>query len=507
MSGEFLEGLEKAFSRNDLEHHFRARMVDGVVVEQDGEHYVYSSRLKSEPKVSRWFHSNYVSSDSTASVFLQDFSNDRGNSVVSQSQFLYRNALRRLAQCRENNTTIDAVVTYKRNKGYEVSFDGYETPEGKKVSFSGFLPKYHFSNDLVVGAELKVRIQEFNLKRQSIVLQVVVDRGEQDARYDKIHVNSYVDGYVSRITQFGYVIQTEHYPCFLNAQDLSFINKGLSLKLGGKLENLFVIKKDESKKRIFLSAKHIFDSLDNYFQEGETVRGSVVAKSRNGYFVKVHKVVEGQEHYFNGFLSYGMVEWKHRTLVTKNPEGEITARVSKLTPQKCLLDMRDHSKDPWVDFMNSGELFAVHTGRIVSHGPVIEAEVPGQFFLVKIPNRHPLWISANEKATQGNNIKFEIIGTNRANHLVYGGAPHASTGLYLRSQVERRNMLVRIVAVMGERVVVQHKHTYLRLRVGRMVGLDRLQVGRLAYASIQTENATQFNTVTLSSQPISTEES
>lgn len=177
----------------------------------------------------------------------------------------------------------------------------------------GFIPgsqlALSYVEDLAtyVGEELEVQAMEYNREKNSVVLSAkAVQEKEKESRakrlFETITEGQIFTGQVTRLADFGAFVDLGGADGLVHITELSWKrikHPSDVVNVGDRVE-VTVIKVDKESKRIGLRLNDVQDNpwtnIDNYYQEDDVVKGTVVRLASFGAFVELESGIDGLLH-------------------------------------------------------------------------------------------------------------------------------------------------------------------------------------------------------------------
>lgn len=280
-------------------------------------------------------------------VYISRYSDAKGQSRIDQEQVIYYFNLSKIMKLYKSKSFFEATVKQIKVSGYVLKFLPYQTMDQMKY-FYGFLPNsYTYKSQLKVDDNIQVQIQILNLKDQSIILSL--DSSQMMNNFDQLSVGQKVDGKVLSLTKQGAIVLVGNFPAFLSYQDFYFTNNEFipKLKIGDNLPQLIILKKNIEYKKIYLTAKHIFDSLTNYFEINEVVDCQIIQTKNFGYLLSLKKY---NDMHFKGYLNLKNSSWKNiKYIKPLSLKQNVRAKIIKLSDLKIYLSLRLDENNFWIN--------------------------------------------------------------------------------------------------------------------------------------------------------------
>lgn len=226
-----------------------------------------------------------------------------GNVLLSKRRADHRVAWERLERAEKEGEAIEAEVT-ERVKGGLLA----------DVGVRGFIPASHVSLNYVenldeyVGKTLRLKVIEIDKQKNNVVLshKEVLEEEYNEAKvetFETLEVGGVVEGVVKRITDFGAFVDIgSGVEGLLHVSEMAWsrVAHPSDVVSEGQTFDVKVLKIDPEKERISLSLKATlpdpWDTVDQRYQVGSIVAGTVTRVVDFGAFVKLEDGVEGLVH-------------------------------------------------------------------------------------------------------------------------------------------------------------------------------------------------------------------
>ncbi|MCL0311679.1 30S ribosomal protein S1 [Apilactobacillus sp. TMW 2.2459] len=202
-----------------------------------------------------------------------------------------------------NDVVVNAKVTRNVKGGLVVNVDGVR----------GFIPASMIANHFVSnlkqynGQEFECKIVEIVPEENRLILShsEVVEKQQAAARekvMSELNEGDVVEGKVARLTNFGAFVDLGGVDGLVHISEISYdrVNKVSDVLSVGQEVKVKVLKLDEERGRISLSIKQTepqpWDQVEDKFNEGDVVEGTLKRLVDFGAFVEVMPGVEGLVH-------------------------------------------------------------------------------------------------------------------------------------------------------------------------------------------------------------------
>ncbi len=352
---EFVRLLEESYN-----YKFSvADVVKGIVIKQENEGFLVDIGAKTEAflpnreitnnQVNDRDYSEYIAINDVKEFYIlkeEDEDDENGRIVLSLKKLSCAKAWQELQNAKYNNETIIAKVVLIVRGGVIVEVS----------DLRGFVPASQLRTgapfDGLIGTEIEVKVLEADAKRNKLILsqrQAVAEQREQvvDEIISQLEVGQVVKGKVVRIADFGGFIDINGVDGLLPISEISWQrikHPSDVISLGEELE-VKILKIDMDMKRISLSLKRMgenpWESIENQFQEGQIIKGTVNKVTSFGAFINIYPGVEA-------LLPLAeMVPENANPFNIYNVGDEVEVLIKKFTPQehRIALSVKDIVKE------------------------------------------------------------------------------------------------------------------------------------------------------------------
>ncbi len=345
---EFVKLLEESYN-----YKFSvADVVKGIVVKQENDGFLVDIGAKTEAflpnrEISNSPDKNYSEYLKIGEVkefyLLREEGNDEDSKIlVSLKKLSCAKAWQNLQSSKINNETVSAKVVSLVRGGVIVEV----------MDLRGFIPASQLRTgspfDGLVGQSIEAKILEADAKRNKLILsqrQAIAEQREQvvDDIISNLELDSVVKGEVVRIADFGAFIDINGVDGLLPISEISWQrikHPSDIISLGQHLE-VKILKIDTELKRISLSLKRMGDNpweeIENKFEEGQIIRGTVNKVTSFGAFINIFPGVEAL------LPSAEMEPANANPFTIYNVGDEVEVLIKKFTPQehRIALSIRD----------------------------------------------------------------------------------------------------------------------------------------------------------------------
>ena len=343
---EFVRLLEESYN-----YKFSvADVVKGIVIKQENDGFLVDIGAKTEAflpnreitnnQVDDKNYSDYLAINDVKEFYIlkEEGDDEDGRIVLSLKKLSCAKAWQELQNAKYSNETITAKVVLIVRGGVIVEVS----------DLRGFVPASQLRTgapfDGLIGQDIEVKVLEADAKRNKLILsqrQAVAEQREQ-----VLEVGSVVKGEVVRIADFGAFIDINGVDGLLPISEISWQrikHPSDVISLGQELE-VKILKIDTDMKRISLSLKRMGDnpweSIENEFQEGQVIKGTVNKVTSFGAFINIYPGVEAL------LPSSEMEPANANPFNIYNVGDEVEVLIKKFTPQehRIALSVKDIQK-------------------------------------------------------------------------------------------------------------------------------------------------------------------
>jgi small subunit ribosomal protein S1 len=360
-------------------------------------------------------------------VFIERIEDKKGNTILSKSKADFMRRWADLKEIFDEGKILKGTIV-RRIKGGMVVDVGI---------IQAFLPGSQIDVrpikdfDKYLGQEMEFQIVKINEARKNIVVsrKAILEESLKEQReelFGKIEVGEVMEGRVKNITDFGVFIDLGGLDGLLHITDLSWgrVNHPSEVVSIDETVNVKIIDYDEEKRRVSLGLKqlspHPWESVEDKYPVGTTVKGKVVSMTNYGVFLEVEPGVEGLIH-------VSEMSW---TRHIKNPSElyqmgeEVEAQVLSIDTEdrKISLGVKQLNPDPWDEIEEKYMVGTVVKGKVINliqFGAFIELE-EGIDGLIHVSDlswekvvRHP-----KEVLEKGQEIEVRVLEISRENRRI-----------------------------------------------------------------------------------------
>jgi 4-hydroxy-3-methylbut-2-enyl diphosphate reductase len=286
-------------------------------------------------------------------VYVLRVDNDEGHLILSKKRADKSKALDFLEDALEEKTELAGKVARVVKGGLLVDVEGVRgfVPASLiERGYAGDLDKYLDKN-------LRLRVIEFDRNKAKVVLsQKAILQEEflhtQRELWDTLEAGETRKGTVRHLTNFGAFVDLGGVDGLLHISELSWgrVKHPSEVVQEGNEIEVYVISVDKEKKRISLSLKKIqgnpWDKVDERYEVGEIVTGTVMRTVSFGAFVQLEPGVEGLVH-ISRMANYHVE--KPEDIVNAGDEIQVKILDINKQDQRISLSIKDAQEDKNID--------------------------------------------------------------------------------------------------------------------------------------------------------------
>jgi len=228
---------------------------------------------------------------------------EEGKIYLSKKDADQQTAWKFLTEAKEENKVFSASVVEKVKGGLLVD-----------IGVRGFVPASHVSRQFVedldqfVGQTMDFKVLELETERKNVVLSHrLVEEDELEAKkkevFDNLEAGQIVEGIVRRITDFGAFVDIgSGVEGLLHVSEMAWsrVDHPSDVVAEGDTVNVKILSMDKERDRISLGLKQTkadpWTEVENKYQVGEIIEGTVTRVVDFGCFVKIEDGIEGLVH-------------------------------------------------------------------------------------------------------------------------------------------------------------------------------------------------------------------
>ena len=428
LTEEIPEELQKQYTDtfSDISEH---QVITGRIIGMNEKEILVDIGFKSEGIIDRSeFEGGELPEIGTKiDVFIERIEDKKGNTVLSKSKADFMRRWADLKEIFEKGKILKGTIVRRIKGGMVVDIGVIQAfLPGSQIDVR---PIKDF--DKYLGQKMEFQIVKINEARKNIVVsrKAILEESLKEQReelFGKIKVGEVMEGRVKNITDFGVFIDLGGLDGLLHITDLSWgrINHPSEVLSIDETVNVKIIDYDEEKRRVSLGLKqltlHPWESVEDKYPVGTTVKGKVVSMTNYGVFLEVEPGVEGLIH-------VSEMSW---TRHVKNPSElyqmgeEVAAQVLSIDTEdrKISLGVKQLNPDPWDEIEEKYMVGAVVKGKVINliqFGAFIELE-EGIDGLVHVSDlswekvvRHP-----KEVLEKGQDIEVRVLEISRENRRI-----------------------------------------------------------------------------------------
>jgi small subunit ribosomal protein S1 len=227
----------------------------------------------------------------------------------------------------------------------------------------------------LVGQEIRCRVIKLDVADEDVVVdrRAVLEEEERtakDRRYSEIQEGDEVRGTVRTLTDYGAFVDIGGVDALLHVADISWgrINKPSDVISVGQQIEAKVLKVDAAKRRISVGMKqlqpHPWEQVNEKYQVGQRVSGTVTRLTDFVAFVELEKGVEGLIHLSE--LSWSKKVRKPSDVVKPGDLVEVVILGVNQAERRISLGLKQALGDPWADAASKYGVGTVVEGAITS---------------------------------------------------------------------------------------------------------------------------------------------
>lgn len=301
---EAVSEFEKLFMQYDYSFKV-ADVVKGTIIKKENDYYLVDIGSKTEAILPFRELSNVefkapedvIKVGDSAEFYILKEPNKEGQLSVSLKRVSQAQNWSKLEEIKKNNETLFAKIVSVVKGGVVV----------EACNLRGFVPSSQLRtgspHDGLVDTEIEVKVLECDAKKNKLILSQRQALAEQRDKIveeviNNLEVDQIVTGEVVRIADFGVFIDINGVDGLLPISEISWQrikHPSDVVKLGEKIE-VKILKIDEDTKRISLSLKRMGENpwtkIEDQFQEGQVIKGSVNKITSFGAFINIFPGVE-----------------------------------------------------------------------------------------------------------------------------------------------------------------------------------------------------------------------
>jgi small subunit ribosomal protein S1 len=281
------------------------QIVKGKIVRVVANGAIVDLGLKSEAflTLDEFAQSDEITEGQTISVLVESLENKEGVPVISKRKADFEIAWNVFEEKFSAAETMPAKVIKKVKGGLIVDL----------LSQEAFLPgsqidvKPVFNFDSLIGQTFDVKILSMNPSKNNIVVsrRVIIEEKINEARarvFSSVKIGDVVEGTVTSIADFGVFVDIDGVDALLHISDLSWdkvVHPKEVVNISDKIQ-VKVLNLDPQSFRITVGRKqlekHPWEEIEQKYQMGTRVKGTVTALAEYGAFLELEKNIEGLIH-------------------------------------------------------------------------------------------------------------------------------------------------------------------------------------------------------------------
>ena len=230
----------------------------------------------------------------------------------------------------------------------------------------------------LVGQEIRCRIIKLDVTEEDVVVdrRAVAEEEERSAKdrmYSQIKEGDTVSGTVRSLTDYGAFIDIGGVDALLHVGEIAWgrVNKPSDvLSVGQEIEvKVLKVSSEGDKRRIAVGMKqlqpHPWDGIDQKYNAGDRVRGTVTRLMEFGAFVELEPGIEGLIHISEMSWSRGKVR-KASDVVKPGESVEVVVLGVQPAEHRISLGLKQALGDPWADVSQKFAVGSAIEGPVTS---------------------------------------------------------------------------------------------------------------------------------------------
>lgn len=368
-----MASMDEFFEAKDVQLYSRGDVLSGRVVQVNDSVILVDIGYKSEAQLFKEelapFRQGTIQPGEELEVLITYIDEEEGTIYVSEKQAIYEKRIGELERhFRSGEPVIGVVESVVKDAGYNVNLQGIRA----------FLPGSHLGPDLPAeieklrGREIPLKILELNRREKNLVVSHKeylndLERKRLDELFSRLQPGQIIEGQIKSIVDFGLFVDVGGYEGLVHRTEISW--KDLPAppniyKVGDRVK-VKVLEVDREKQRISLSIKQTrpnpWIGLKQRYPAGKKTKGTVVAITDFGAFVRLEEDVEGLVHVSE--LSWGFPK-SPREVVKEGDVVEVVVLDVDEENHRISLSMRRAQPDPWENIEKKYPQGSVVTGKV-----------------------------------------------------------------------------------------------------------------------------------------------
>jgi len=331
-------------------------LVEGKVVEVGRDYVIVDIGFKSDGHIPISQFQDHegkikVSVGDMVEVLMLSSENESGEIVLSKDRAEQLRVWNKLEEAFNANDVVEGRVVQKVKGGLQVDVGVPAFLPGSQVDIR---PQRNL--DKFVNEKLDFKILKFSRERGNIVLsrRVVLEAERKALKRDTINQLAegvVMEGIVKNVTDYGAFVDLGGIDGLLHITDMSWgrVNHPAELLGVGQSVPVVVLKYDEANERVSLGMKQLqpnpWEKVEEKYQPGTTIKGSVVSLTDYGAFVRLDEGIEGLIHVSE--MSWTKKVQHPSKLLSVGDEVEAVVLEVSAENQRISLGLKQLSENPW----------------------------------------------------------------------------------------------------------------------------------------------------------------
>ena len=295
------------FEKSSVGSHSDGDVVQGRIIEIDGNHVVVDIGYKSEGIIPiNEFKDEQGNTDikvgDEVEVLLESSEDELGTIILSKEKADKMKVWDEIYNAYNADGVVRGRIVSRVKGGFSVDIGVRAFLPGSQVDLRPVR-----NVDRLIGQEFDYKILKFNKRRGNIVLsrRALLEKEREALRKEtltNLKEGVTLEGIVKNITDYGAFIDLGGIDGLLHITDMSWgrINHPSELFEVGDEVNVMVLKYDEERQRVSLGYKQIqpdpWSVVEAKYKVGDRVKGKVVSLTDYGAFIELEDGIEGLIH-------------------------------------------------------------------------------------------------------------------------------------------------------------------------------------------------------------------
>lgn len=359
MTESFAELFEESLREVEMRP---GSIIDGIVVDIDGDWVVVHAGLKSEGviPVEQFRDDNgelTLSIGDSVQVALEAVEDGFGETRLSREKAKRAESWKELEKAFDANEIVKGVISGKVKGGFTVDVHAIRAfLPGSLIDVRPVRDTAHLE-----GKELDFKVIKLDQKRNNVVVsrRAVLEAensAERDALLESMSEGMEVKGIVKNLTDYGAFVDLGGVDGLLHITDMAWkrIRHPSEIVNVGDEINVKVLKFDRERNRVSLGLKQLGEdpwvAIKNRFPEGSKVSGVITNLTDYGCFVELEEGVEGLVH-------VSEMDWTNKNVhpskvISQGEEVEVMVLDIDEERRRISLGIKQCKVNPWEEFSN-----------------------------------------------------------------------------------------------------------------------------------------------------------